>query len=317
MILFFCLSIILFFVICSPAIYSCITWNYSLALFSSLCMYTNFVVFAVLLAIYSILPTHIIDSSLQSGIQLFRNVFSASIEKTEQNIRETFKIHVLYPIPEKSIHIWHPHGMSGITPVIHNGYKITDSSYKSTKGVVHTNFFYIPIVKDIIRYLNAIQSDYTTIKQTLQKESVSIALGGAQEMAIYKDKQLDVVIKSRTGIFKIALETGSPIVPVLTYGENEIFPRLQNPFIEKVNDAIYSLIKIRLPFPSLQSLHNWQKISKHPLEQIHSYTGKPIFVKKIETPTITDIERVRNLYIKQIKKLFKITHPPEYTLQII
>lgn len=35
-------------------------------------------------------------------------------------------------------------------------------------------------------------------------------------------------IVPRTGVFKLALETGTPIVPVLTYGENELFPVIQN-----------------------------------------------------------------------------------------
>jgi 2-acylglycerol O-acyltransferase 2 len=267
------------------------------------------------MGIYLLLPRDIVDSVLQRIIQTFRIVFSATIKQTEENIRETFKIHVLYPIPDRSINIWHPHGLSGVTPVIHNGYKLTDV-YKPTKGVVHTFFFYIPIVKDLIRYLNAIESDYTTIKQTLQKESVSVALGGAKEMKRVRNKVLDAVIKPRSGLFKIALETGTPIVPILTYGENEIFPQMQSSFLEYINDRIYSVFKIYLPFPSLKSLDNWRKISQHPLEQIHTYTGEPIYTKKIENPSKKQIEKLKSIYIARLQELFEKTHPPEYTIDI-
>ena len=316
MILIICMCI-LFFALCSPYLYSCITWNYSLAFFSLLSMYTNFVVFIVLLIVYHLIPTTRVDYLFQSITKWFRNAFSEMILKTEHNIKETFKIHILYPIPERSINIWHPHGMSGVTPVIHNGYKITDPAYKSTKGVVHTFFFYIPVVKDIIRNLNAIQSDYTTIKQTLEKESVSIAIGGVKEMEKFKNKHLDVAIKSRKGIFKIALETGTPIIPILTYGENELFPKMQNPILEFMNDIVYKITTIRFPFPSLMSLRNWQRISNHPLEPIHTYTGKPIFTKKIENPTSKHIDKLRSIYIERIQELFKETHPPDYTMNII
>lgn len=316
LVLYVCVGII-FSAVFTPYLYSCITWNYSLAVFSAVSIYTNCVVFLVLLFIYLLLPDKVIDYLIQKLSAAFRSSFHALIEKTEKNIRETFKIHVLHKIPERSINIWHPHGMSGLTPVIHNGYKITDSSYKSTKGVVHTFFFKIPVVKDIIRHLNAIPSDYSSMKRVVTTESISVALGGAKEMQIFKDKNIDVVVKTRKGIFKIALETGTPIVPVLTYGENEIFPKPKNSLIECMNDQFYNFFRVRLPVLSVTSLQNWQQISKHPLEPIHSYTGRPIHVKKIEFPTENDIKKLRSKYIRRVKELFKETNRGDFTLNII
>jgi len=314
--LILCLGII-FSAVFTPYLYSCITWNYSLAIFSAISIYTNCVVFLVLLFIYSLLPNEVIDYLIERMSSIFRTSFSGLIEKTEKNIRETFKIHVLHKIPERSINIWHPHGMSGVTPVIHNGYKITDSSYKSTKGVVHSFFFKLPLVKDIIRHLNAIPSDYSTMKRVVAKESISVALGGVKEMEIFKNKNIDVAVNSRKGLFKIALETGTPIVPVLTYGENEIFPKYENSFLEFINDIIYKIFTIRLPFPSITSLHNWQQMSKHPLEPIHSYTGRPIYVKKIEFPSEENIVNLRKKYVRRVKELFKKTNHNGFTLNII
>jgi 2-acylglycerol O-acyltransferase 2 len=263
------------------------------------------------------LPEKTIDYLFERFVYIFKSVFSSSIQKTEQNIRETFKIKVLHSLPAKSIHIWHPHGLSGVTPVIHNGYRISDPEYKQTKGVVHYFFFWIPFIKDIIRNLNAIPSDYTSIKNTLQTESISIALGGAHEQKIFKSNIIDVIVKNRRGIFKIALETGTPIVPVLTYGENELFPRMDNSFLECYNDYLYLLFKVRFPFPSLQSIYNWQQISDHPLEPIHSYTGRPIYVKKIEFPSKKHIDKLRSIYISRVQELFEKTKKPGFTLNII
>jgi 1-acyl-sn-glycerol-3-phosphate acyltransferase len=39
-----------------------------------------------------------------------------------------------------------------------------------------------------------------------------------------EDYIIHTTIKKRKGIFKIALETGTPIVPFITYGECELFP---------------------------------------------------------------------------------------------
>lgn len=311
------ISSILFSAIFTPYLYSCITWNYSLAIFTATFMYTNFVVYIVFLSIYLCLSEKTIDYLFKNFVSVFRSAFSNLIEKTEENIRETFKIDVLYPLPPKSIHIWHPHGLSGVTPVIHNGYRISDSAYKQTKGVVHHFFFWIPLIKDIIRNLNAIPSDYRSIKNALKTESISIALGGAREQKIFENNKIDVIVENRRGIFKIALETGTPIVPVLTYGENELFPRIKNSFLDECNEFLYLLFKVRFPFPTIESIYNWQEISKHPLDPVYSYTGRPIYVKKIEFPTEKNIKKLRSIYISRIKELFDKTKKPGFTLNII
>lgn len=46
---------------------------------------------------------------------------------------------------------------------------------------------------------------------------------------------LRLVLKNRTGVFRMALETGTPIVPVLTYGENELFPSMDSPMLRTLN----------------------------------------------------------------------------------
>jgi 2-acylglycerol O-acyltransferase 2 len=281
-------------------------------------MYTNIVLYIILAIIYFLLPQQVVFDILTRINQTFRTFFSEKVEETEKNIRETFKMNVLYPIPEKSINIWHPHGISGVTPVIHNGYRVTQiKNYKPTKGVVHSIYFMVPVVKDIIRLLNAIPSDYKSISDTLKNESISITIGGTDEMGRIDGKNIQLVIKRRRGIFKIALETGTPIVPVLTYGETDIFPMSENKFIVQYNNFLYDYFRMRFPFPTLKSLNNWLKLSATPLTEIKTYTGKPIIVKHIPNPSEKQIAKLRNLYIDRIRELFKKTNDGQYTLEII
>ena len=90
------ISGVLFSAIFSPYLYSCITWNYSLAIFSATFMSTIFVVYVVLLSIYLCLPGETIDYLFEKSVSIFKSAFSGSIQKTEENIRETFKIEVLH-----------------------------------------------------------------------------------------------------------------------------------------------------------------------------------------------------------------------------
>lgn len=313
----FIIVLALFILLFNPCLYSCVTWNYSLMAFMGLLGYTNIIAFTVVFLVYMILPSSIVKEILLYFKDRIREIFKTRITETESNIRKTFQLNVQSPIPPKSINIWHPHGISGVTPVIHNGYRITSPDYKPTKGVVHYGYFMLPFIKDIIPLLNAIPSDEYSIRDTLQTESISITLGGVDEMRRGSPKDLQLVVRKRRGIFKIALEMGVPIVPILTYGEQEIFPESDLGILKMYNELMYDWFRFRIPFPTLNSVINWTRLSQTALEPIVSYTGKPIRTKKIPNPTERQIKKLRDLYIQRLQDLFDETSPLGYTMTIL
>jgi 2-acylglycerol O-acyltransferase 2 len=100
-------------------------------------------------------------------------------------------------------------------------------------------------------------------------------------------------IVPRTGVFKLALETGTPIVPVLTYGENELFPVIQNSGFRALNEWIYKRWKWIVPLPHINGIRNWLQLAEAPLPPIHSYAGKPIAVETCLHPTPRQIQDLR------------------------
>lgn len=203
-----------------------------------------------------------------------------------------------------------------VSSAIHNAIRITDESYVPTKIVSMSIYHKIPIIKDFMRRFNVIPADYDVIKNTLFTDSVSIMLGGVKEMMNVNEKTISLVIKNRTGIFRAALETGSNIIPVITYGENKLFPPLNESIIESINAFIYSVFGIAFPIPTWTSIKNWVKLYSHPLEKIHSYVGDEVEVKQKECPTNEDILDLRNKYIKAVQSLFDKTNDGTYTLEI-
>ena len=294
-------------------------WPILLIFVTAVCMFLFFLnvfLMTILLCVYHAIPHEVIDSFLQSSLSVIRYKFSFYFEQIESNIRKTFKIHVSEKIPEKSILLWHPHDLMTITSAIHNGFRITDPSYTPTKIVTLWIYNSIPVIKDFMRLSNCISSDYQIIKDTLEKESVSLMLGGVKEILHADSKTIILTIKKRKGIFKIALETGCSLVPVITYGESDLFPPMKNSFIDSTNQLLYSLLKIAIPVPTIESLHNWVKLFNEPLQTVNTYTGSIIKVEKIENPTDKDIDSLRNTYIKEIQVLFKNTNPGKYKLEI-
>ena len=203
-----------------------------------------------------------------------------------------------------------------VASAIHNAMGITSQKYIPTKIVSMSVYHKIPIVKDFMRKFNVIPADYLSIKRTLATDSVSIMLGGVQEMMNVNENSIKLVIKNRTGIFRAALESGSDLVPVITYGENKMFPPLNNSTVEAINSFMYSVFGIAFPIPTWTSLKNWVQLYKKPLSNIDSYIGEPIKVTKKENPSNEDILDLRNAYIKQVQDLFDKTNDGTYVLEI-
>ena len=53
--------------------------------------------------------------------------------------------------------------------------------------------------------------------------AITITVGGSREYAIAQPDTMGVVIRIRKGFVRVAAETGADIVPVVAFGENELF----------------------------------------------------------------------------------------------
>lgn len=56
--------------------------------------------------------------------------------------------------------------------------------------------------------------------------AVLIVVGGAAEALLAKPKTNDLIIKKRHGFIKLALVNGSSLVPVLSFGENDLYDQV-------------------------------------------------------------------------------------------
>lgn len=61
-----------------------------------------------------------------------------------------------------------------------------------------------------------------------KQRSVAINIGGAREAIIEQtDKEVSLVLKERLGFVKLALQTKTPLVPVYTFGEHDMYRCVQ------------------------------------------------------------------------------------------
>jgi 2-acylglycerol O-acyltransferase 2 len=190
---------------------------------------------------------------------------------------------------------------------------MTDWPYKNIKVTVHSLLMSVPLLKDFHNN-KCVPSDYLKMKEVLVNGgSLSVALGGLSETKHIEANKLTVCVNKRRGIFKMAIETGVPIIPVLTYGENEIYRKMNN----SLSTLIDYYFGIHIAIPTLKSLKDWLQIYKAPLEnKIRTHIGTPIEVGEARVATETEIVALREKYIAALRKLYKETRSELYAKEL-
>lgn len=219
-----------------------------------------------------------------------------------------------------SIYIWHPHGLFSCANFYHCASGQTEFFRKSrTRSVVHHYMKYIPFSQEILSMYNIIFSDYDSMKNTIEAgDSIGIVLGGASEITLTEPNTMKLSIQQKRGIFRLALSTGTPIVPVLVYGENELFQLSKHPIVEFLQYLVKPL-HVVVPVPTYESAIQWASITQEPLRKpVQTVVGPAIHVSKVDIPTHEDIEKLRATYFEALRALYDRTKPASYApLEIV
>lgn len=86
--------------------------------------------------------------------------------------------------------------------------------------------FRFPIVRELLLSLGLCDASKETCINILSSgpgRAILLAVGGAAEALLAEPGTYDIILDKRKGFVKVALETGAHLVPVLLYGENDIF----------------------------------------------------------------------------------------------
>ena len=81
-------------------------------------------------------------------------------------------------------------------------------------------------------------------------KSICLVLGGARESLLAHPGRYDLVLKNRKGFVKVALRTGATLVPVFSFGENEVYDQVENPsgsLLRKIQDRLQRKMGFAMP----------------------------------------------------------------------
>ncbi|XP_067841461.1 2-acylglycerol O-acyltransferase 2 [Heptranchias perlo] len=217
---------------------------------------------------------------------------------------------------------FHPHGVLVAGAFANFCTEVTGFSYLYPGLKPHMLmlplWFRIPFFRDYIMSAGLVPSDKESAKYLLRRaeggNAVVIAIGGAPEALDARPGASTLLLLNRKGFVKLALQYGSPLVPVFSFGENELFDQVSNPkgsVLRRIQERLQAIMGISLPLFHARGILQYSFGLVPYRKPIHTVVGKPIEVEKKENPTQAEINELHQKYIEELSKLFE-EHKTKY-----
>lgn len=143
---------------------------------------------------------------------------------------------------------------------------------------------------------------------------VCLLVGGSHEALYAHRNTYKLVLKQRRGFIRIAMKTGTSIVPIISFGETGVFDQPANPpgsMIRKFQEIVKKYTGIAPIMFNGRGLfqYNFGVIPKRcPITQV---VGAPIELVKNAEPSPDELNAVHVTFCKAIQDLFE-THKSKY-----
>ena len=97
---------------------------------------------------------------------------------------------------------------------------------KRDKLAIMHQFFNFPLSYFCGKILNVIPSKYYDMENIIKNnKSLIVYLGGVRETFSASEKDEILYIKKRRGIFRLALENNTPLLPIYTFGITQLYKK--------------------------------------------------------------------------------------------
>ncbi|KAK9884502.1 hypothetical protein WA026_007343 [Henosepilachna vigintioctopunctata] len=179
-------------------------------------------------------------------------------------------------------------------------------------GCAMAQHFHIPFFREIVLSLGGCSPSENSLNYLLSKEeggnAVALLVGGSTEAYYCKPRQYKLVLKNRKGFVRIALTNGSPLVPVFSFGETDLFNQINKgdeSFVRKCQEILKKLFGISPIIPLGRGLLQYSFGLVPHRRPVNVVVGQPIPVEKTENPTQTQIDDLHKMFVDSLINLFE------------
>ncbi|CAL8071231.1 unnamed protein product [Calicophoron daubneyi] len=240
--------------------------------------------------------------------------------KNEENMEGRDKILIakqvickqeLFPASRNYLVGYHPHGIFGVGALINFG---TEANQFSSKFPGLTPWlstlkinFKAPFHRDIVLSLNVVAATYEGLMHLLDPNRcgktgnfVVVVLGGAPEALDSRPGKYIFHTNKRYGFFKLALMTGSALVPCVSFGEVNMYKQMKNPVgssLRTWQDRFTEFATFSPPLFYARGLIPYRT-------PVNTVVGEPITVEQTDNPSREQVSALKALYLEKLKALF-------------
>ncbi|XKL69078.1 hypothetical protein PGB90_006847 [Kerria lacca] len=233
----------------------------------------------------------------------FRDYFPVTLIKTTE-----------LPPDKNYLFITYPHGVLPMSVLANFASEANECESKIFPGIdlriitLDVNF-YTPIAREYFMSLGgcaASESSLIHLLTSKPSKSVVLVAGGAAEAGLARPGNTCSIITSRRkGFVRIALKTGVSIVPMFSFGENNLYDQYNTRWLTVCKDIVYRVTGIQLILPKGRGFFQNSFGILPQRKRINTVVGKPIPIPKIENPSKEQIDEYHSKFFKELYSLFE------------
>ncbi|XP_028621764.1 2-acylglycerol O-acyltransferase 2-A-like [Grammomys surdaster] len=168
-------------------------------------------------------------------------------------------------------------------------------------------WFQMPLFQGYIMTRNLVSSDKASASYLLPHAEggrvIILAVGGPLEVLEAKPGTVSLQLWNQKGFIKLSLEHGASLVPVFSFGENDLFQQFPNPpgfWVRRVQEALQTLLSVALAL-----FHGRLDLLIPFRVPIHTVVGAPIPVQRSPRPSQEQVDQLHELYVECLTQLFE------------
>lgn len=228
------------------------------------------------------------------------------------------------PLPSTRKYIFghHPHGILSHSAFAAFGTEALGFS-KLFPGITNTlltldSNFRIPFYREYALAMGLASVSRESCENLLTKggidgegmgRGITIVIGGARESLDAQPHSMRLVLKRRKGFIKLAIRTGADLVPVLAFGENDLYEQVrsdQHPLIHKLQMLVKQTLGFTIPLFHARGIFNYDVGLMPYRRPLNVVVGRPIQVVRQQNRDKVNDEYINELHARYVQELVRL-----------
>lgn len=140
--------------------------------------------------------------------------------------------------------------------------------------------------------------------------AITIVIGGARESLDSLPHSMRLVLRRRKGFIKLAIHTGADLVPVLAFGENDLYEQVspdQHPFIRKLQLLMKHVLGFTIPLFHARGVFNYDVGLMPYRRPLNIVVGRPIPVVQQDREILDDnyVDELHGKYVAELERIWE------------